>query len=154
MLGEKGFNELDLNLLKHLIHNKKPLVFIRTQCDSAVIGEQNKFQDEVKKVLCLKLLFNFSSVNSLNWAMIRRLKRSKPDLIHTLRQVFWRKLNWIILVSKKFCQKNHLYRCLLRRSAAHWPARKVSRLWKVDSLYQKWVIDDNRPDWSRWGAVQ
>ena len=22
-----------------------------------------------------------------------------------LRQVFWRKLNWIVLVSKKFCQK-------------------------------------------------
>ena len=47
MLGEKGFNELDLNLLKHLIHNKKPLVFIRTQCDSATIGVQNKFEDDV-----------------------------------------------------------------------------------------------------------
>ena len=36
MLGDKGFNEYDMYLLKHLIHNKKPLAFVRTQCDTAI----------------------------------------------------------------------------------------------------------------------
>ena len=36
MLGEKGFNEYDMYLLKHLIHNKKPLAFVRTQCDTPI----------------------------------------------------------------------------------------------------------------------
>ena len=45
MLGEKGFNELDMALLKHLIHNKKPCCFVRTQCDSQINGmmDQNEF---------------------------------------------------------------------------------------------------------------
>jgi len=45
-LGEKGFNELDLSLLKHLLHNKKPLAFVRTQCDSAIIGIQDAYESE------------------------------------------------------------------------------------------------------------
>ena len=42
LLGEKGFNELDMLLLKHLLHNKKPVAFVRTQCDSAITGMQDK----------------------------------------------------------------------------------------------------------------
>ena len=38
MLGESGFNELDLSLFKHLIHNKKPCCFVRTKCDSEING--------------------------------------------------------------------------------------------------------------------
>ena len=34
MLGEKGFNEMELNLLKHLLKNNKPVVFVRTKCDA------------------------------------------------------------------------------------------------------------------------
>ena len=41
MLGDKGFNEMDCNLLKHLLANKKAVAFVRTQCDSAVKGIQN-----------------------------------------------------------------------------------------------------------------
>ena len=47
MLGEKGFNELDMSLLKHLLHNNKPVAFVRTQCDSAVIGIQDTYEEEV-----------------------------------------------------------------------------------------------------------
>ena len=38
ILSDKGFNELEMTLLRHLIHNKRPMSFIRTQCDSAVQG--------------------------------------------------------------------------------------------------------------------
>ena len=37
-MGDKGFNELEMTLLRHLIHNKRPMSFIRTQCDSAIQG--------------------------------------------------------------------------------------------------------------------
>ena len=47
MLGEKGFNEIDMALLKHLLFNKKPLAFVRTQCDSAIVGIQDKFESQV-----------------------------------------------------------------------------------------------------------
>ena len=47
MLGEKGFNELDLNLLNHLRHNEKPLAFVRTQCDKNIASYQD--EDEVSK---------------------------------------------------------------------------------------------------------
>ena len=46
MLGEKGFNELDMALFKHLIHNKKECCFIRTQCDSAINGILDRFETE------------------------------------------------------------------------------------------------------------
>ena len=46
MLGEKGFNELDMALFKHLIHNKKECCFIRTQCDSAINGILDRFEME------------------------------------------------------------------------------------------------------------
>jgi len=46
MLGEKGFNEMDMSLLKHLLHNKKPLVFVRSQCDSAYRGIQDAYEDK------------------------------------------------------------------------------------------------------------
>ena len=44
MLGEKGFNELDMALFKHLIHNKKQCCFVRTQCDSQIFGIQDRFE--------------------------------------------------------------------------------------------------------------
>ena len=47
MLGEKGFNELDMALLKHLIHNKKPVAFVRTQCDSTLLGMKDAYEEEV-----------------------------------------------------------------------------------------------------------
>ena len=43
MLGEKGFNELDMALFKHLIHNKKQCCFVRTQCDSQINGILDRF---------------------------------------------------------------------------------------------------------------
>ena len=71
MLGEKGFNEYDMYLLKHLIHNKKPLAFVRTQCDtpinSALHGEppstfstafnqvQNAFQNYIQEKVLTKV---------------------------------------------------------------------------------------------------
>ena len=45
MLGEKGFNELDMKLLKHLLHNKRPVAFVRTQCDKNITSYQD--EDEV-----------------------------------------------------------------------------------------------------------
>ena len=47
MLGEKGFNELDMSLLKHLLFNGKPVAFVRTQCDAAITGLQNTYAEEV-----------------------------------------------------------------------------------------------------------
>ena len=44
MLGEKGFNELDMALFKHLIHNNKQCCFIRTQCDSQINGILDRFE--------------------------------------------------------------------------------------------------------------
>ena len=38
MLGEKGFNEIDMLLLKHLIYNGKECCFVRTQCDTQING--------------------------------------------------------------------------------------------------------------------
>ena len=55
MLGEKGFNEIDMALLKHLLYNKKPLAFVRTQCDSAINGIQDKHEDKVLKRLQINL---------------------------------------------------------------------------------------------------
>merc|ERR1719436_1039020 len=46
MLGEKGFNEMDMSLLKHLLFNKKPLAFVRTQCDSSIMGIQDVHEEE------------------------------------------------------------------------------------------------------------
>ena len=50
MLGEKGFNELDMSLLKHLMFNNKPFVFVRTQCDSAISGILDEQYDEVFQI--------------------------------------------------------------------------------------------------------
>ena len=47
MLGEKGFNELDMSLLKHLLFNKRPLAFVRTKCDSAINGLLDEEYDQV-----------------------------------------------------------------------------------------------------------
>ena len=38
MLGDKGFVEIDLGLLKHMLINSKPVAYIRTQCDSTITG--------------------------------------------------------------------------------------------------------------------
>ena len=54
MLGEKGFNENDMALLKHLMFNNKPLAFVRTQCDSAVNGIIDKFDMEVVELFLLE----------------------------------------------------------------------------------------------------
>ena len=61
MLGEKGFNEMDMALLKHLLHNKKPMAFIRTQCDAAINGIIDEHNDKV----CLHNSDNGSTW--LNW---------------------------------------------------------------------------------------
>ena len=44
MLAEKGFNEMELNLLKHLLKNKKPVVFVRTKCDCELVGLKHQGQ--------------------------------------------------------------------------------------------------------------
>ena len=49
MLGEKGFNEIDMALLKHLLFNNKPLAFVRTQCDSAISGLRDTHEDKVSE---------------------------------------------------------------------------------------------------------
>lgn len=55
MLGDKGFNEMDCNLFKHLLANNKAVAFVRTQCDSAINGIQNAADesddDEVRDFL-------------------------------------------------------------------------------------------------------
>ena len=48
MLVEKGFNEIDMALLKHLLFNKKPVAIVRTQCDSAIVGIQDTFETKVR----------------------------------------------------------------------------------------------------------
>ena len=53
MLGEKGFNEIDMALLKHLLFNKKPAVFVRTQCDSAIVGIQDTCETKVSYCLII-----------------------------------------------------------------------------------------------------
>ena len=45
MLGEKGFNEIDMALFKHLIHNQKECCFVRTQCDSHINGIIDDMED-------------------------------------------------------------------------------------------------------------
>ena len=55
MLGESGFNELDLSLFKHLIHNKKPCCFVRTKCDSEINGILD--QSEVECPITPELAF-------------------------------------------------------------------------------------------------
>ena len=56
MLGEKGFNEIDMSLLKHLLFNKKPMAFVRTQCDSAINGILDAEDDKVfiMPKICIK----------------------------------------------------------------------------------------------------
>ena len=44
MLGEKGFNEIDLALFNHLLYNKKNLCFVRTQCDTQINGLLDDFE--------------------------------------------------------------------------------------------------------------
>ena len=55
MLGESGFNELDLSLFKHLIHNKKPCCFVRTKCDSEINGILD--QSEVENSITPEIAF-------------------------------------------------------------------------------------------------
>ena len=64
MLGEKGFNEIDMALFKHLLFNKRPVAFIRTQCDSAIVGIQD--EPEMKVPIILQnffLIYNFRVKN-------------------------------------------------------------------------------------------
>ena len=56
MLVEKGFNEMDMSLLKHLLFNNKPLAFVRTQCDSAISGILDDQYDEVSSLSSIKRL--------------------------------------------------------------------------------------------------
>ena len=58
MLGEKGFNEMDCNLFKHLLSNKKAVAFVRTQCDSSVKGIQNSFDDQCDDVVLIITLLS------------------------------------------------------------------------------------------------
>ena len=41
-----GFNEADLNLLKHLMKYDREVIFIRTQCDNAIRGLEDEYEDE------------------------------------------------------------------------------------------------------------
>ena len=56
MLGEKGFNELDMSLLKHLLFNGKPVAFVRTQCDATITGLQNTYVEEVGFIFLVQVL--------------------------------------------------------------------------------------------------
>ena len=47
ILCKGGFHELDLNILKHLIHNGRPVAIIRTQCDETIRSIR---RDSAKKV--------------------------------------------------------------------------------------------------------
>ena len=50
MLGEKGVNEMDMALFKHLLFNKKPVAFVRTKCDSEIVGIKDKFESQVNLI--------------------------------------------------------------------------------------------------------
>ena len=85
MLGEKGFNELDLALFNHLIYNRKNLCFVRTQCDSQINGllddfemnaEENnitaeeafqKLQDDFRLYMKNEVLSRISYSTQLGW---------------------------------------------------------------------------------------
>ena len=59
MLGEKGFNELDMALFKHLLHNKKQCCFVRTQCDTQINGildDAESFDREISAQTAFKQL--------------------------------------------------------------------------------------------------
>ena len=64
MLGDKGFNELDMALFKHLIYNKKQCCFVRTQCDSQINGILDRFEftdpDMTAKTAFEKLQIDFN----------------------------------------------------------------------------------------------
>ena len=47
ILCKGGFQELDLNILKHLIHNGRPVAIVRTQCDETIRSIR---RDSAKKV--------------------------------------------------------------------------------------------------------
>lgn len=47
VLSDKGFNELDLKIVKHLIHHKRPLSIIRSQCDIALMSIYRRIQAKV-----------------------------------------------------------------------------------------------------------
>ena len=78
MLGEKGFNEVDMSLLKHLLFNNKPLAFVRTQCDSTITGVQNKHEDEVSFCRPPKTKCMFSTTR--NYPSKMPFSNSKPGL--------------------------------------------------------------------------
>jgi len=83
MLGEKGFNELDMSLLKHLLFNKKPLAFVRTQCDSAISGIRDEQNDEVSSPNHDKLSTSFIKGNGgmTFEEALYKLKKSFNDYI-------------------------------------------------------------------------
>ena len=51
-----GFNELELNLLKHLIHNNRQLAYVCTKCDCGVIG----IMDEAEEVTFVRHFLNIT----------------------------------------------------------------------------------------------
>ena len=81
MLGEKGFNELDMALFKHLIHNQKQCCFVRTQCDSQIHGIQEnclnndlsaetafkQLQDEFRSYMNEEVIPKTKLENNLVW---------------------------------------------------------------------------------------
>ena len=76
MLGDRGFNEVDMALLKHLLFNNKPLAFIRTQCDSSINGIQNYHEDKVSFCRPLKVKLMFSMTR--NYPSKMPFSNSKP----------------------------------------------------------------------------
>ena len=75
MLGEKGFNEMELNLLKHLLKNKKPVVFVRTKCDADLHGliyNQNSDSEDSD---------SFNETKELKIQAMKTIKKELNDLI-------------------------------------------------------------------------
>lgn len=88
MLGEKGFNEIDMLLLKHLIYNEKKCCFVRTQCDTQINGildntEEtsaerafNQLKDE------FRIYMNNEVIPTTNMkSNLGRLKTNRPEKI-------------------------------------------------------------------------
>ena len=134
MLGDKGFNEYDMYLLKHLIHNKKPLAFVRTQCDtpinSAVHGEppttfnaafesvQSAFQSYMEdKVL--------SEVQMTNMGKLK-LRKSNLSLF---RYILYRISDIQVSRLVKNCRTDFEWK-LTSPNCRHRTRRNVTRFWK------------------------
>jgi len=60
MVCEKGFNELDIFLLSHLMDENRPFIIVRSKCDASITGI---LDDEV----ILNAIFGCSNVGEGYW---------------------------------------------------------------------------------------